>query len=959
LLKLLRKSLSIILALSVVLSLASVAAAAPNKIKFKLWSVDGRPSYTIPVTLTVDLPSDGLYYEYAPYVDSNVPATEATWGGWIDSTHIQLSIRIAEDAPSGDYPIFFVRDEMWVKKGTNQHNVALTTDYDTEDGVITVKKQVSVGQVSGSAGGYVELPVISNSTEPVSAYGVTLPYDRDVLEVADVTATGGGTLTYDDDEVEGLVVNWNNDDDSSANMTYGPLFKVKFKIKGDAPLAPIPLSAVSINFLDASGDPMYGVDSRMGYITVTENQAPTAGNVNISGTPQVGETLQGNYTYADSESDEEDASTFQWYKADTAAGAGEQPIAGADTQTYVLQSGDKDKYIRFQVTPMAATGTLSGAPAKSAWTGPVGVPTYQVHYAANGATQGDVPLDSAAYESGQEATVLGNTGNLAKTEHAFGGWTTDEANLGTVYAAGDALVLESANRTLYAKWILNRYQVTFNTNGGSAVPSVETDYDSSIAEPQRPSRSGYSFQGWYKDEALTESWTFASDKVVAATTLYARWSQNSQGGGGGAPAPSTGDPSLNVLINGKGESAAKADTKTENGLKKIHVAIDAAKLESKLMEEKTGGTLTVPVSAQSDSVEVEFQASTLKTLQQKQMVIVLQTPNGSYSLPATQIDLQAVTGSLGSNVDPEDVRVRLIIAKPSEDQGKTVQGALSKEELTLVGEALEFTVEAATGNRSVEIATFSSYVERSIALPGGTGAHRITTGVAIDPDGTVRHVPTKIVNENGRYQAIFNSLTNSTYAVVWNPVSFSDVARHWAKDAVNEMGSRLVIGGTGNNQFKPEQTVSRAEFTAIVVRALGLKQDKGANSSYSDVNASAWFSGAIESATAYKLVGGFADGTFRPSEKLTREQAVVILANAMELTGLTQNLNMPSDPMKRLGSFADAGQISEWARKPMASAVEAGLLNGSKDNRIAAQNQITRAEVATIIQRLLKKSNLI
>jgi len=38
-----------------------------------------------------------------------------------------------------------------------------------------------------------------------------------------VTATGGGTLTYDDDEVEGLVVNWNNDDDSSANMTYGPL----------------------------------------------------------------------------------------------------------------------------------------------------------------------------------------------------------------------------------------------------------------------------------------------------------------------------------------------------------------------------------------------------------------------------------------------------------------------------------------------------------------------------------------------------------------------------------------------------------------------------------------------------------------------------------------------------------------------------------------------------------------
>jgi len=962
--KLLRKSLSIIMALSVFLSLCSVAAAASDRIKFKLEErVEGRPGYTISVPIEVDVPSDGLIYDYNVFLKSDVPVTDAYWGQWSeDGTRIDLSIRIADEAPSGNYQVEFDRSQMWVKKGTTSETLELTTEYDTEIGVIAVKKLVYVGKVSGSAGGYVEVPVFTNSTEPISAYGVTLSYDRNLFEVAEVSGVGEGELTFIQDEEEGLIVDWNNEGNSSVLMTNGPLFKVKFKIKAVDPIDYIPLDLYINTLLDDSGEIMYGVDSRMGYISVIENQAPSASNVIVTGTPHVGETLQGDYTFADEESDAEGVSTFKWYRANDAAGAAEALIAGADTKEYVLQPEDKDKYIRFEVTPIAVSGTLAGTSKTSVWTGPIGIPTYEVLYEANGATQGNVPVDSSAYVTGQEATVLGNTGHLAKTGHTFGGWTTDGANLEAVYAAGDLLPIESTNRTLYAKWDLNRYQVNFNTNGGSAVPSVEADYDTLIAEPQRPSRSGYSFSGWYKEATLTDKWTFASDKVVADTTLYAGWSQNSQGGGGGAPAPAgpaASEQGLDVLVNGKGESAAKADTKTENGLKKTVVTVDGAKLESKLNEEKAGGTLTVPVAVQSDSVEVEFEAGTMKTLQQKQMVIVLQTPGGTYSLPASQIDLQAVSGLFGSNVSPEGIKVRLKIAKPSESQGKTVQGAIAQEGLTLVGEALEFTVEAAYGERSIEIASFSSYVERSIVLPSGTGPNRITTGVTIDPDGTVRHVPTKVVQENGRYQATFNSLTNSTYAVVWNPVSFADVARHWAKDAVNEMGARLIIDGIGDNQFKPDLAVSRAEFTAIVVRALGLKQAKGAASSYSDVSATAWFSGAIESAKAYKLVGGFEDGTFRPEEKLTREQAVVILANAMELTGLNDKLSVPTDPMKRLGSFTDAGQVSEWARKAMAAAVEAGLVNGQKNNLIAAQSQITRAEVALIIQRLLEKSSLI
>jgi len=76
---------------------------------------------------------------------------------------------------------------------------------------------------------------------------------------------------------------------------------------------------------------------------------------------------------------------------------------------------------------------------------------------------------------------------------------------------------------------------------------------------------------------------------------------------------------------------------------------------------------------------------------------------------------------------------------------------------------------------------------------------------------------------DGRYYARINSLTDSTYSVIWNPIDFNDSAVHWAKEAINDMGSRLVISGTGNDMFEPDRDITRAEFAAIIVRALGIK----------------------------------------------------------------------------------------------------------------------------------------
>jgi uncharacterized protein YjiK len=98
------------------------------------------------------------------------------------------------------------------------------------------------------------------------------------------------------------------------------------------------------------------------------NTAPTATNVTISGTAQVGQVLAGNYTYSDADGDIEGTSTYRWLRDDA-------PISGATARSYTLVEADQGALIRFEVTPVAATGASPGAPVQSPAVGPVAAPT--------------------------------------------------------------------------------------------------------------------------------------------------------------------------------------------------------------------------------------------------------------------------------------------------------------------------------------------------------------------------------------------------------------------------------------------------------------------------------------------------------------------------------------------------------------------------------------------------------
>ena len=70
------------------------------------------------------------------------------------------------------------------------------------------------------------------------------------------------------------------------------------------------------------------------------------------------------------------------------------------------------------------------------------------------------------------------------------------------------------NLTLYAKWNINSYDVSFVSNGGSSVDNQTIEYNALVTKPADPTRDKYLFKGWYKDAELTTAWNFSSDKIT-------------------------------------------------------------------------------------------------------------------------------------------------------------------------------------------------------------------------------------------------------------------------------------------------------------------------------------------------------------------------------------------------------------------------------------------------------------
>ncbi len=424
-------------------------------------------------------------------------------------------------------------------------------------------------------------------------------------------------------------------------------------------------------------------------------------------------------------------------------------------------------------------------------------------------------------------------------------------------------------------------------------------------------------------------------------------------------------PSSIVIINGQSISAGTETKSTIDGISTTLVQVNNQVVEMKIEEEIKNNTSGVVNNIQiisydkaSEVVSFQLTGDTVKKLEENAFNISVKNNDIEYIIPAKELTISKVAETLNIlNRDLIDIKIEVRIKKIEELVIEKYKQFVEDNGSELIFPPVTFEVVANTiridgSTDEVKINKFSNFVERIMEIPAGTDPSKISTGIAFNSDGTYAHVPTTIFKKDGKWFAKINSLTNSTYSLIWNPVIVESVVNHWSKEAVNDMASRLVI--INPDKFMPNQNITRGEFAEYITRALGINRESAVTEKkFTDVNTTHELAYSIEIASEYGIINGYPDGTFRPDEHISREEAMVMYSRAMDIIGLAEK------DSNIINNYTDKDRVSRWAYNDVKKTVSAGVFNGKTIGTINPKDTFTRAEAATAIRNLLVASELI
>ncbi|MEG0472940.1 MAG: S-layer homology domain-containing protein, partial [Solibacillus sp.] len=184
-----------------------------------------------------------------------------------------------------------------------------------------------------------------------------------------------------------------------------------------------------------------------------------------------------------------------------------------------------------------------------------------------------------------------------------------------------------------------------------------------------------------------------------------------------------------------------------------------------------------------------------------------------------------------------------------------------------------------------------------------------------------------------KLQAVYNDK--------YKELMYTDVkAAHWASSTIELLNTKELVKGYPNGTFKPDSTITRAEAATIIARALGIS--KTANPSFTDVKSNHFAYDAIAAVSEKGIITGREASKFSPDDKLTRAEMATILKRAYNLTGTTKL------PFKDVKS-------SHWAYEAIQTVYSNQLTGGYPDNTFRPDKQISRAEFATFLSKVLDK----
>lgn len=270
----------------------------------------------------------------------------------------------------------------------------------------------------------------------------------------------------------------------------------------------------------------------------------------------------------------------------------------------------------------------------------------------------------------------------------------------------------------------------------------------------------------------------------------------------------------------------------------------------------------------------------------------------------------------------------------------SVTGVSLSKSTTVInaGSTCQLTVTVDPASAADRAVTWSSS-DNAVATVSSTG---LVTGVA--PGVATITVTTADGGKTAACTVTVSPLSVNTPVVPQG--TFNDIKGHWAENIIEEMVLLGGVNGYNDGSFKPENTITRAEFATILMKTLiksnGMTLQEG---KIFDDTKGHWAQEYITSAASFGIVSGYDANTFGPDELINREQMAVMLVKAINL-----------EPGTVEGQFTDSNSISGWASDAVETAAKSGLMTGYPDHTFLPQANATRAEAVTAISNALTKN---
>ncbi len=475
---------------------------------------------------------------------------------------------------------------------------------------------------------------------------------------------------------------------------------------------------------------------------------------------------------------------------------------------------------------------------------------YTVSYVNNNVTNKVFASGSVTLASEPAPIVLGAQ---------FLGW---EAPDGTLYQPGDVFAL-SNDITFKAKWdyVKEKYTITFNSNGGSTVSSVEADEGTVInLSSYTTTKTDYTFDGWYTDSAFSGS-ALSTITLNSDVTLYAKWSADDDGdgdgnggGGGGGGGGTGGSGSTDSGSTDSGSTDSGSTDSGNTGNTSSATVSGGSVTRYKLSFETNGGTAVNSVSKVRNTTVDLSKYITQKT---------------GYSFDGWYTDKEltnrVATVKMESNTT---LYAKWIYGNNGYVPNPSYKPDIFTSEHTayIVGREGGYIAPNANLTRAEAATMFFRLVDAQVLIEGMTKKNRFTDVNEGDWFNTAISTLTNLEVLNGRTANTFEpnaTITRAEFMTIVSRLSeatydgadiFIDIAGHWAREYINIAASIAWTNGD-NGMFRPDDNVTRAEAMTIINRALNrLPEDtsdllEGMEVFVDNSDASAWYYLNIQEAT--------------------------------------------------------------------------------------------------------------